>query len=250
MKKMSGLWKALPLALALTAMSLTTASCNSNSGTSGQAQIRVINAIPDGPALDIDFNGSKIFTNVTYAAAQPATAPASYLSVPAGNLVVQGFATGTTTNPVPPTGTIPLKNGVQYTVVAIGLEFNESAPLLVADDNSAPIGTNVEFRVINGSNSSPTGGVDVYVVPPATQDLTNFTPQITALNNNQASTYQTLSFLSGGYAVIITANGGKSPIITQPVTANATSITTLVILDNPGGNNGMSTTPLVLNDLN
>ena len=164
--------------------------------------------------------------------------------------MVQGFSTGTTTNPIAPIGTIALTNGVQYTVVAVGLEFNESAPLVVADDNSAPIGTNGEVRVINASNSSPTNGVDVYVVPPATQDLTNFAPQITALNNNQASGYQIISFLSGGYTVFITANGSKLPIITQPITANAASITTLVILDNPGGSNGMSTAPLVLNDLN
>jgi hypothetical protein len=247
--KMSGFWKALTLALTVAALSLVTASCNSSSSTSGQAQIRVINAVPDGPALDIDFNATKIFSNVTYGAAQPATAPASYLTVPSGSLLVQGFATGTTTNPVAPIGTIALKNGVQYTVVAVGLEFNESPPLVVADDNSAPVGTKVEVRVINASNTSPTNGVDVYVVPPATQDLTNFTPQISTLNNNQASGYQIISFLTGGYTVFVTANGSKLPIINpQPITANAASITTLVILDDPNG--GMSTTPLVLNDLN
>jgi len=246
--KMSGLWKALPLALTVATLSLVTASCNSSTSTSGQAQVRVINAVPDGPALDIDFNATKIFSNVTYGTAQPDTTPASYLTVPSGSLKVQGFATSTTTNPVAPIGTIALKNGVAYTVVAVGLEFNESPPMVVADDNSAPIGTNVEVRVINASNTSPTGGVDVYVVPAGIQDLTNFTPQITALNNNQASGYQTLSFPNGGYTVFITANGNKTPIITpQPITT-ATSITTFVLLDNPLG--GLSTTPLVLNDLN
>jgi hypothetical protein len=246
--KMSRLWKAFTLALTVAALSLVTASCNSNSGSSGQAQVRAINAVPDGPALDIDFNATKIFSNVTYGAAQPATTSASYLTVPSGSLRVQGFATGTTKNPVAPIGTVVLANGVQYTVVAVGLEFNESAPLVVADDNSAPIGTKIEVRVINASNTSPTGGVDVYVEPADVQDLTQYTPQITALNNNQASGYQTLSFVSGGFTVFITPNGSKLPIITQSITANAASITTLVLLDNPLG--GMSTTPLVLNDLN
>ncbi len=246
--KMSGLWKALPLALAVIGLSLVTASCNSNSGTSGQAQVRAINAVPDGPAIDLDFNGSKIFGNLIYGAPQPATTPASYFSAPAGSFLVQGFATGTTTNPIAPIGTVALTDGVQYTVVAVGLEFNESPPLVVADDNSPPIGTNIEVRVINASNTSPTGGVDVYIVPANVQDLTQYTPQITALNNNQASGYQNVSFQTGGFTVFITANGSKTPIIDpQSITATG-SITTLVLLDNPLG--GMSTTPLVLNDLN
>lgn len=248
--KMSGLWKAPLLALAVVALSLITASCNTNTTGNGEVGVRVIDAVPDGPAIDIYFNGSKIFTNVVFAVPQPNTSPASYLTGPAGSVSIQGFQTGTTINPVAPIGIIPLQDGVQYTVVAVGLEANESAPLVVADDSTAPVGTSVEVRAINASNSSPTGGLDVYIVPPATQDLTNFTPQVTGLNNNQATGYQKLSFLSGGYSVIFTANGSKAPIITQPITANASSITTLVIFDNPGGNNGMSTTPLVLNDLN
>jgi len=53
--------------------------------------------------------------------------------------------------------------------------------------------------------------------------------------------------------MIVTVNGNKTPIATYAPTAawpaNG-SITTLVLLDNAGGNNGMSPTPLVLNDLN
>ncbi|MBZ5665058.1 MAG: DUF4397 domain-containing protein [Acidobacteriia bacterium] len=246
--KMSGLLKALPLALVLITSS-TTISCGSSSTSSNPAQIRVINAIPDGPALDIDINGSNILTNLPFGTIQPSNTPASYVTVPSGNVVIQGLATGTTSNPVPPTGRITLKSAVQYTVVAVGLEFNNSAPLLVADDNSAPMGTNVEYRVINASNSSPVGGVDMYIVPPGS-NITNFTPQFSGIGSNQASTYQNVPFLAGGYTVIVTANGGKTPIITQPSATNAASITTFVILDNPGGNNGISTTPLVLNDLN
>lgn len=248
--KMSGLWKASPLTLAVMALSLITASCNTNTTGNGAVGVRVIDAVPDGPAIDVYFNGSKIFTNVVFAVPQPNTAPASYLTGPAGSVSIQGFQTGTTTNAVAPIGIAPFQNGIQYTVVAVGLEANESAPMVLADDNSAPVGTNVEVRAIDASNNSPLGGLDVYIVPPTTQDLTNFTPQITSLNNNQASGYQNLSFLSGGYSVIFTAHNSKTPIITQPITANASSITTLVILDNPGGTNGMSTTPLVLNDLN
>jgi trimeric autotransporter adhesin len=247
--KMSGLLKALPLTLALAAASIVTTSCGSSSGGSNPAAIRVINAIPDGPALDIDINGSNVITNLPYGTIQPAKTPAGYVTVPSGNVVIQGFATGTTTNPIAPIGTITLTGAVDYTVVAVGLELNESAPLLVADDNTPPMGTNVEYRMINASNSSPLGGLDMYVVAPGT-DITNFTPQFSGIGNNQASTYQSFPFLTGGYTVIVTANGGKTPIITQASVTNAASITTFVILDNAGGNSGISTTPLVLDDLN
>lgn len=248
--RMSGFLKVLPLALAGAALSLVTTSCGSSSGSSNPAQIRVINAIPDGPASDIDINGSKIITNLPFRTVQPAGPPATYLTVPSGSVTIQGFATGTTTNPIAPNGTIALKASTQYTVVAVGLELNDSPPLVLTDNNTVPTSDNVEFRIVNASPSSPANGVDVYIVPPAVQDLTNFTPQVSGLTNSQASTYQSLPFLAGGYAVIVTANGSKMALITQPSTSNTGSIRTLVIVDNQGGNNGMSQTPLVLNDLN
>lgn len=247
--KMSSLSKALPVALCLF---LTTVSCGSNSTSSSLAQIRVINAVADGPTLDVAVNGSKVVTALPFGAIQPATTPASYLNVGAGNIYVQGFSTGSTTNPIAPIGTITLATNKQYTVVAIGPELNEGPPLLLADNNTPPMGTNVEFRIINASPGSPAGGVDVYIVAPTVKDLTNYTPQVSALSNGQGSAYQTVPYLGQGvgYNVIVTQSGFKTPLITQSATGNASSITTMVIVDNIGGINGMSTTPLVLNDLN
>jgi hypothetical protein len=245
---MSRLLKALSLTVALATLNLITTSCTTTS-TSGGTQIRMINAIPDSPPVDIFVSGSKLFTNLSFAAAQPNTNPASYVAASSGNAAFQGFATGTTTNPISPTGTVTLGNSTQYTVIAVGLELNDSAPIVIPDNNSVPTSGNVEFRVINVSPSSPVGGVDVYIVPPGT-DITNYTPQISALGYGQASPYESLAFDPNGYSVIVTAYLSKIKLITLPSTAQSESITTLVILDNPGGNNGMSSTPLVLNDLN
>ncbi len=245
--KMSGLSKALPVALALF---LTTVSCGSNSASSNLAQIRVINAVADGPILDIELNGSKIITGLPFSAIQPATTPASYLNVGSGSAYMEGFSTGSFTNPIAPIGTITLAAYTQYTVVALGPELNASPPLLLADNNIPPMGTDVEFRIINASPSSPVGGIDIYFVASNVKDLTNYTPQISALASAQGTAYQSLPYLVGGYNVIATQSGFKTPLITQPVTGNPSSITTIVIVDNIGGANGMSTTPLVLNDLN
>ena len=100
--------------------------------------------------------------------------------------------------------------------------------------------------MINASPSSPSAGVDVYIVP-HNSSITNFTPQIAALTGSQASSYQVVPVAA--YDVVVTANFSKTALITLPTTPPSGSITTIVLLDNAGGNNGMSTTPLVLDDL-
>jgi hypothetical protein len=243
---MSRLLHILLAMLALAALSVITTSCAS---TTNLAQVRVVNAIPDAQPTDIVINGVRIFSSLAFDTVQPNTTTANYIPVHSGSDTIQGFAPGDTTNPISPIGTIQLNGSTQYTLIAVGLELTESAPLVLVDNNTVPTSGNVEFRVVNVSLSSPQRGVDVYFVPPGT-DITQFTPQISALSNGQSSPYQSLPFIASGYDMIVTANGGKIPLITQPCGDQSSSITTLILVDNAPGNNGMSTTPLVLNDLN
>jgi len=240
---------ALSLTLALAALTGVTTSC----GSSNRAQIRVINAIPDSGPTDIWLNGAKIIPDLEFGGVVPTpTTPAPYLAVASGSDIIQGFAPGDTTNPISPVGTFNLNGSTQYTVVAVGLELNDEPPLVLTDNNRPPTSGNVEFRIVNVSLNSPASGVDVYFVPPGT-DITSYTPQITALGQGQGSAYRSIPFISGGYAVVITAATKKTALITQPAAAPSGSITTMVIVDNAyvnGASNGMSQIPLVLNDLN
>src|SRR5271157_4675975 len=96
------LLKALPLALAVAALSIVATSCAS----SGSTRVRVVNAIPDngsngGIALDININGTKDFPSVAFDTVYPTqTTPASYVSVPSGSDTTIASDAGTTTNPV------------------------------------------------------------------------------------------------------------------------------------------------------
>jgi hypothetical protein len=240
------LLKALPLMLALAALNIFTTSCSS----SNQAQVRVVNAIPDGPApLDIEVNGTKIITNLAFDAVQPATTPATYLRVPSGTDTFEALSTGTSTV-VLPSSHIGLSGSKQYTIVAAGFEANQNPPLLLTDNNTAPTSGNVEFRIVHASPSGTTP-VDVYIVNPPGTNISTLTPQISALAYGQASTYVPIAFASNGYSVVVTANGNKTPIVDQNYTPAATgSIWTLVLVDNQGGGNGMSTIPLLLQDVN
>jgi len=246
--------KALPLTLALAALSIVATSC----GSTNQSQVRVINAVPNAPNnLDVYFNGARIVTDIAFDEVSPApSTPAAYTNVASGSVPIDAFTTGnTSTNSgaiVPANVNANLVGAMPYTVVLDGYS-TEAIAEAIQDATTPPTTGYVEFRVINASPSGPTNGADVYFVPSGTTDITNYAAQIPHISNGQTSTYQNLPFLAGGYWVIVTVNGNKTPIATYSPTAawpaNG-SIATLVLLDNPGGYNGMSPTPLVLQDLN
>src|ERR1019366_1352868 len=93
--RMSRCFKALPLALALAALSIVTVSCGSSSNV--PAQVRFVNAIQDtaqyGTALDIDVAGTKEFTDVPFPGFQPSS---GYTKIVSGGSALQGIQTGTT----------------------------------------------------------------------------------------------------------------------------------------------------------
>jgi hypothetical protein len=236
------LLKALPLMLALAALSIFTTSCSSTN----QAQVRVVHAISDGPALDIEVNTTKVFTNIAFTNVQPT--PPAYTKVASGSVTLEAVDTGTTTAVIGNT-TASLSGSSQYTVVMAGFlnGTGATAPTFysIKDNNTAPTSGNVEFRIIDASPSSP-GTVDVYIVPPGT-NITSVTPQISALAYTQASTYQSLA--AGTYSVIVTTSGSKNEFISQDFALpTAGMIRTLVLVDNTGG--GLPASWLELSDLN
>lgn len=244
------LLKALPLTLALAALSIFATSC----GSGGQAQVRVVHAISNGPALDIDVNTTKVATDIAFGGVQPT--PPAYTKVASGSVTIQAFDTGTTTNPIFGTNgvTASLNGSTQYTVVAAGFAsattgINVPTALQITDNNSAPMSGNVEFRIIHASPSAP-GTVDVFIVPPGT-DITSpdVTPKISGLTYQQASSPYT-SVAAATYSVIVTASGTKQPPIISQDFALPTPgmIRTLVLVDNAGGGNPPSWLELV--DLN
>ncbi len=240
-KRMSQALKARTLALA--ALSLFATGCSSTNIT----QVRVINALSDSPALDVYINTTQITASLAFPQVQPG--PPDYRGAPSGTVMLEAFNAGTTSNPILNTGTSLTLNGTtQYTLVLDGY-YNSAGVVAITDNNTIPTSGNVEFRIINASTRAPKGGVDVYIVPPNT-DITKYTPQISALSNGQGSNYQSLTYTADGYSVIVTANGGKTPLVNQSLARPSASITTLVLVDNPGGNNGMSQTPVVLDDVN
>ncbi len=251
------LLKALPLILAIVALSIITASCGSN-----QAQVRIVNAIPDASAyLDVYVNGTKIAPNLGFPDVYPTpTTPVSYAQVPSGSDTITSYATGTTTTTISNDPSAKLNASDQYTVLLAGFLQNGPQTYVFQDNNTAPNQNtgqnNVEFRIINGSAYTPTGGFDVCIYQ---TDLTSqsATPQITGLLIGQSSSYLSLTY-EPSYTVLAVAHSGNNncngtPYVNRSYGQNNAAggdITTLVIVDNGGNNQGVSATPIVMTDLN
>jgi hypothetical protein len=238
------LLRALPLAMALAALSLFVSSC----GSSNSSQIRFVNAIRDAVGLDIEVNSSKIFTDVAFFGYQPTS---GYTKVSSGSVTVAGLITGSTTQVF--SSTASLSSG-DYTLIATG-SVNSGTNgsgvnlLSIPDTNTAPAAGNVEFRVINASQTG--GTVDIYILanpvnggiqPPAT---------ISGLAYTQASGYITLPFNSdgSGYTMYVTSSGTTNPIFSQNLSSPTNSIRTLVLTD-LANNSGLNSSAIELNDLN
>jgi hypothetical protein len=246
------LLKALPLILTIVALSIITASCGTN-----QAKVRVVNAIPDASAnLDVFVNGSKVATNLAFTYVYPTpTTPVSYVQVPSGSDSIISYNTGTTTNAISTDQSAKLNASDQYTVLLAGFLQHGPQTYVFQDDNTAPnqnTGENqVEFRIMNGSANTPSGGFDVCIYQTNLTQPT--TPTISGLLLGQSSSYLSLTYESS-YTVLVTTAGSScngTIYVNRSYGQNSSTngqITTLVIVDNANGQ-GVSATPILMTDL-
>lgn len=255
---MSRLLKALPLTLALAALSIVAASC----GSSSPAQARFVNAIQDtvqyGTGLDIEVNGTKQFTNVAFFGFLPSS---GYTSIPAGGDTIEGLKTGTSTEVF--SSNVSLQPGLQYTMVATGFATNTSRVAIIsaADNNAAAASGKVKFRVINASPSGPNGNgdaVDIYIVPVGSSaGLTSATLIVSNLAYRSTSSYVAVAYnpniVDGvNYTMFVTTTGSTTPIFSQTLiagSASAGAIRTLVLTDEQNVDQ-MNQLAIVLNDVN
>ncbi|MGD0417641.1 MAG: DUF4397 domain-containing protein [Terriglobales bacterium] len=253
------MFKALPLILAIAALSLVATGCGSSN-----TQARFVNAIPDtsdygGGGLDVEVNSTKQFSNVTFGQASAAT----YVGVPSGSVSIEGLEYNTSTV-VFDEQNVSLTSGKQYTLVATGFATGTNGNNVVflnpTDDNTEPADGQVSFRVINASPSGPTA-VDIWIVPAPLNTALPASPSIPSLAYKAASNYFTTSYNSGGGGFLIyvavagTAGNGPFIISGQSIPqlggVSEGSIRTIVLYDIKNGTPpGMNSLALLMNDLN
>ena len=247
------LLKALPLTLAIVAVSIVATSCSSNNGTKARFVNAIENTFQYGGALDVEVNGTQQFSNVQFGNASAST----YTPIPSGNVTFEGFESPGVTIPVF-TDSTTLSGGTQYTEVATGQAGGQVVLLSLSDDNSLPNNGTLNFRVINAAfnaSSSPNGSVDIWIEPFPDPNPILEPATIQNLAYQSASGYVNVPYNSGGggFTMYVDTVGGGTRLITVPISVSGSqtsaSICTLVLVDNPNSSS-MSSTPVLLHDNN
>ncbi len=166
------------------------------------ANLRVVHASPDAPAVDVIANNNFAQPLVPGLAFPAAT---GFVSVPPGTYNVKVTPAG---NP----GVIAIDAnpafdaGREYTVMAVG-RLASIEPLVLQDDRRR-VSTQAKVRIIHGSPSA--GAVDIYVVAPG-GSIQSATPAFANVAFKANTGY--VSLAAGRYDVIVTPTGSKTAAI-------------------------------------
>jgi hypothetical protein len=194
--------------LLLCLLSLIVASC-SKSGGSSSARIRVVNAIPNAPAISLTLDtDSALVTGLQF---QGLTL---YLSTGSGSREFKVSANGGASFVIDTT--LTLNSGSDYTYVVYG-PVAAATGLLILDSGLAnPNSGDFSFRAVN--TAAGVGTIDVYLTPPGT-DLNTTSPTIGNVGFGVVAGIATVA--KGTYEVRVTAANTKDVIYDTGATAFA-----------------------------
>jgi hypothetical protein len=190
---------------AVTSLLLMVPGCQSITGNPDLSEVRIIDASPDAPGIDV-YQGTNILaynlglgTITTYVA----TSPGTY------GIIVD--SAGTKQQLISAQGT--LLNGAQYTVL-IGNYVNSLQEVILKDQSTpAPTGQ-INVRFVDQATSA--GALDLYLVP-AGSTVATVKPAITNITFNVNTGY--FNVPSGAYTLVALPTG------TIPTVSTTTSYT-------------------------
>lgn len=162
------------------------------------AQVRVMNLIPDAPAVDVAIGGSPAFSNVQF---ETATGYQSYDNRQTSFTVT---LSGTTTAIA--TFTYPLAGEQPYTVLLYG-SLASPQLTMVAEVGNPPANGNIQLSVFNAAQNN--GSLDVYVTAPGV-DIGTVGPNFG--NVGFGGTTTNIQFAPGTYQIQVTPQGTKTVI--------------------------------------
>jgi hypothetical protein len=162
---------------------------------SAGANLRVIHNSANAPAVDVLVNNSTTpaITNLAFPSAT------GYVNLPAATYNFKVTPAGTLT-PAVIDADVPLVNGMEYSLLALG-SLATIEPLLLVDNNRT-VATEAKVRLVHGSTLA--GNVDIYVVA-AGSAIANQAPAFANVPFKATTGY--VSLAPGNYDVVITPAG-------------------------------------------
>ena len=212
----------------------TLPGCQSIAGSPSLAQVRIVDASPDAPALDV-YQGSGV---IVYNLGYPNFT--SYVPFTPGTYPIGVDKSGSQQQLITATGTF--NANAQYTVLIGNYVASLQEQILSPDQNQPAPAGQVSFRFLD--QAPAIGPVDIYLVP-SNGTLLTTKPIATGVSFNSNTGY--INVASGTYAIVTLASG-TVPTSTTASLDTATSVyypsgaaRTVVLLGNP-----LQTTPALL----
>ncbi|WP_218943522.1 DUF4397 domain-containing protein [Exilibacterium tricleocarpae] len=173
------------------------------------AELRVVHAVSDAPAVDINANNA--LTLVDGAAFLATTA---YLPLEPGDYMIDIATAGTDTTVVDD-AVVTLEQGVFYTAIANGTLAGDAVDLDLLIDMPRAVATEAKVRIIHAAPSA--GTVDIYVT--ADGEITDVDPAFSAVPYSTDALAETMyvALAEGAYVVTVTPTGSKDEALETSV---------------------------------
>ena len=192
------------------------------------AQVRVIAASPDVPAMDFYAGSSALAYGVEFGSAS------SYVPLSAASVVHLSANTANSAQKLV-RQKASFAAGLHYTAVVTHVAADLQEAVYTDQTQPAPAGK-IDLRIIDASTRS--GGVDLYLVP-AESTLATTLPVRAGLALGASTGY--MEYAAGTYSLVVTAAGtvpSSSPatLLTGPqVTYGSGAVRTIVLVDKAAG---------------
>lgn len=210
------------IALAVLAAALT--GCQSITGSQPLTQVRVIDASPDAPNLDIYQNAAAGLYNVGFGTVS------SYIPTLPGATTHTAVTAGTQQQLAQVRGTFAA--GTEYTVLAGNVAANLQLSVFKDQSTPAPAGE-VALRFLGQATRA--GAVDLYLLPPGSA-LAGIAPIATGVGFGGNTGY--VNAPSGTYSVVALPAGAAPGVSPRSFTGSEESypggsVRTIVLIDQP-----------------
>jgi hypothetical protein len=207
---------------ALCIVSLTLTGCSKSGSSSGNAQVRILNAFSEAPALDVTVASKSI------ASALPFQGLTQYTSIDSGTPMFTVGITGASTQLINTTYTV---SGANYTYIIFGPLTGVGA-ILGNDAFNDPGNGFFSVRIVNAAPGS--GAVDIYLTAPGA-DISSSAPSLGNISYGVTSGFASIA-TGASFEIRVTPTGTKEVIFdSTPKTFAEHSGTDIVVFGKGSG---------------